>query len=156
RYNVRIDDVNRLINTAVGGDPVGTLYEGERRFDIVAKFDRSYLRSPEAVGRLPVHTADGVPGPLAHVAKVGVIDGQTLIARQNGRRRLTVRCDIVGRDQGGFVAEAQQRFDETIKKPDGYEVKWLGMFENLERARWHFLILIPVTIAVIYGLLWVT
>jgi cobalt-zinc-cadmium resistance protein CzcA len=156
RYNVRIEDVNRLIDIALGGEPVGTLYEGERRFDIVAKFDRGFLSSPEAVGRLPVHTSDGTPVPLAQVARIEVVDGQTLIARENGQRRMTVRCDIVGRDQGGFVAEAQERFDGAVTVPPGYRVSWLGMFENLERARTHFLILIPVTIAVIYGLLWVT
>jgi cobalt-zinc-cadmium resistance protein CzcA len=156
RYNVRIEDVNRLINVALGGEPVGTLYEGEKRFDIVAKFDRGYLSSPQAVGRLPVHTSDGTPVPLSQVATITVVDGQTLIARENSRRRLTVRCDIVGRDQGGFVAEARQRFEEAVQVPAGYNVEWLGMYANLARARQHFLILIPVTIAVIYGLLWVT
>jgi cobalt-zinc-cadmium resistance protein CzcA len=156
RYNVRIEDVNRLINVALGGEPVGTLYEGERRFDIVAKFDRAYLSSPQAVGRLPVHTSDGTPVPLAQVATIDVVDGQTLIARENSRRRMTVRCDIVGRDQGGFVAEAQERFEGGVTVPQGYNVNWLGMYANLARARQHFLILIPVTIAVIYGLLWVT
>src|SRR5262249_36335132 len=122
----------------------------------VAKFDRSYLSSPQAVGRLPVHTTDGTPIPLSQVAKIEVVDGQTLIARENSRRRLTVRCDIVGRDQGGFVAEAKDRFQETITVPKRYHVSWLGMYANLERARIHFLILIPITIAVLYGLLWVT
>jgi cobalt-zinc-cadmium resistance protein CzcA len=156
RYNVRIDDVNRLIDTALGGQPIGALYEGERRFDIVAKFDRAFSRSPQAIGRLPVHTADGIPVPLAEVAKIDLVDGQTIIARENSMRRMTVRCDIVGRDQGGFVADAQDRFDEKIKLPDGYHVSWLGMFENLARARAHFLVLIPITIFLIYVLLWVT
>ncbi len=156
RYNVRIEDVTRLINTAVGGEPVGTLYEGERRFGIVAKFDREYLRSPQAIGRLPVHTAEGIPIPLSQVAKIELVDGQTLIARENSRRRLTVRCDIVDRDQGGFVAEAQSLFEKEISVPNGYRVSWLGMFENLDRARKHFLVLIPVTVALIYVLLWVT
>jgi heavy metal efflux system protein len=156
RYNVRIEDVTRLIDTAVGGEPVGTLYEGERRFDIVTKFDRDYLRSPQAIGRLPVHTTEGVPIPLSQVATIELVDGQTLIARENSRRRMTVRCDIVGRDQGGFVAEAQQLFEKEMSVPNGYRVSWLGMFENLERARKHFLILVPVTIAVIYILLWIT
>src|SRR5262249_26937059 len=156
RYNVRIEDVTRLINTAVGGEPIGTLYEGERRFDIVAKFGREYLCSPQAIGRLPVHTADGIPIPLAQVAKIEVVDGQTIIARGEGSRRLTVRCDIVNRDQGGFVAEAQRLFAQEIALPSGYRVSWLGMFENLARARQHFLVLIPVTIALIYVLLLVT
>src|SRR5262249_24238566 len=114
RYNVRIEDVTKLINTALGGEPVGTLFENERRFGIVAKFDRRYLSSPSAVGRLPVYTADGVPVPLAQVAKIDVVDGQTIIARERSQRRLTVRCDIVGRDQGGFVQEAQELFEKEI------------------------------------------
>jgi cobalt-zinc-cadmium resistance protein CzcA len=158
RYNVRIEDVTRLINTALGGEPIGTLYEGERRFDIVAKFPRSLLNSVSAIGRLPVHNADGVPVPLDQVARIEVVDGQTLIARENGRRRVTVRSDIVGRDQGGFVSEAMERFKEQIKPkmPEGYKEEWLGMFANLDRARKHFAVLIPITIALIYILLWVT
>ena len=158
RYNVQIDDVNKLINTALGGDPVGTLYEGDRRFDIVVKLDRSAVASPQAIGRLPVHTAEGLPVPLAQVAKIDVVDGQTMIARESSRRRLTVRCDIAGRDEGGFVADAQRRFDAEIRStlPDGYRVEWLGMFENLERARKHFQLLIPTTVALIFLLLWAT
>src|SRR5207253_3097353 len=110
RYNIRIEDVTTLINTALGGQAVGTLYEGERRFDIVVRIDRSVVNSPQAVERLPVHTADGVPVPLAQVSQISVVDGQTIIARESGRRRLTVRCDIVGRDQGSFVKAAQARF----------------------------------------------
>jgi cobalt-zinc-cadmium resistance protein CzcA len=150
RYNVRIEDVMKLVNMAIGGEPVSTLYEGERRFDIVARLDRQSRKSPQAIGRLPVYTGDGVPIPLAQVATIAVRDGQTLIARGDGRRRMTVRCDIVGRDQGGFVKEAQDRFDREVTLPPGYRVEWLGMFENLARAFKHFLILIPTTIGIIF------
>ena len=158
RHNVRVEDVTKLINTALGGEPVGTLYEGERRFDIVARIDRRAANSPAAIGRLPVYTADGVAVPLAAVARIELADGQTIIARENGRRRLTVRCDIVGRDQGGFVRDAQAKFDADIrpKLPAGYRVGWLGMFENLQRARTHFVYVLPVTVAVIFALLLVT
>lgn len=156
RYNVKIEDVTKLINMALGGEPVGTLYDKERRFDITVKFDRKFVNSPEAIGRLPVYNADGIAIPLAQVAKIDVVDGQTIIARENGRRRLTVRCDIVGRDQGGFVREARQLFAEEITVPEGVSLAWLGMFENLERAQRHFLIVIPVTVALIYALLFVT
>ncbi len=153
RYNVRIEDVNKLINMAIGGEAVGNLYEAERKFDIVARLDKQSKESTAAIGRLPVFTADGIPVPLSQVARIEIIDGQTLIARENSRRRITVRCDIVGRDQGGFVKEAQQRFDEKIKLPEGYRVGWLGMFENLERAYKHFLLLIPLTIGLIFVML---
>src|SRR5262249_54353711 len=84
---------------------------------------------------------------------IEVVDGQTLIARGDGKRRMTVRCDIVGRDQGSFVKEATERFEEQIKLPPGYRVSWLGMFENLDRASKHFMVLIPTTIGIIFVVL---
>jgi cobalt-zinc-cadmium resistance protein CzcA len=153
RYNVRIEDVTHLIDTAIGGAPIGTLFEGERRFDIVSRFAPEYLRSPQAIGRLPVYNPDGIPIPLSQVAWIKIVDGQTLIARADGRRHLTVRSDIIGRDQGSFVADAQRLFEQEMKIPPGYHVTWLGMFENLERAGKHFKLLVPATIVIIYLLL---
>jgi cobalt-zinc-cadmium resistance protein CzcA len=158
RYGVKIDDVNTLVNVALGGDPVANLYQGERVFDIVVKFDRSRLDSAQAVRRLPVFRADGTSVPLETVADIRVVDGQTMIAREGSRKRITVRCDIVGRDQGGFVAEAQERFEAEIRPhlPEGYRVSWIGMFENLARARQHFELVGPVTVALLVGMLVVT
>jgi cobalt-zinc-cadmium resistance protein CzcA len=158
RHNVRIEDVTELINVALGGQSIGTVYEGERRFDIAVKVDREVINSPLAVGRLPVHSLDGLPVPLNQVAHIELVDGQTIIARESNRRRITVRCDIVGRDQGGFVREAQRRFDAEIGPdlPAGYRVAWLGMFENLDRARRHFAFLLPITALLILSLLVVT
>ncbi len=149
-YNVRIEDVMKLVNMAIGGQSISTLYDEERRFDIVARLDREARKSPESVGQLFVYSAGGVPVTLSQVATIEVRDGQTMIARSDGRRRMTVRCDIVGRDQGSFVKEAQQRFQREINVPAGYRVKWLGMFENLDRAYKHFMILIPTTIGIIF------
>jgi cobalt-zinc-cadmium resistance protein CzcA len=158
RMNVRIEDVTKLINTALGGEPIGTLFEGERRFDIAVKLDRRVLTSPAAVGRLMVYTTDGQPVPLDSVARIEVADGQTIIAREGGRRRITVRCDIVGRDQGGFVDEAKERFREELASdvPTGTKVAWIGMFENLERARNHFIYVLPITVGLVFALLLVT
>ncbi|AKU93139.1 efflux RND transporter permease subunit [Vulgatibacter incomptus] len=149
RYGVKVAELTRMIDVAIGGEPLGVLYEGDRRFDITARFDRSALVSPEAIGQLPVHTESGGTVPLAQVATIEVVDGQTIVARENGQRRLTVRTDIVGRDQGSFVAEAKRRFEKEVELPAGYRVAWLGMFENLARAQRHFLLLIPATIGVI-------
>lgn len=158
RHNVRMEDVAKVINTALGGEPVAALYEGERRFRIVTKVDRASVPSPRAVGRLPVYTADGQAVPLGAVARIEAADGPTLIARENGRRRVTVRCDVVGRDQGGFVRDAQARFDAEVGPavPPGYRVGWLGMYANLQRARAHFLYVLPVTVGLIFGLLLMT
>ncbi len=155
-YQLAVDTVNDVINTAVGGLPVSQLYEGERRFDIVVKYAPKQIATPEQIGLLPVFNDQGEAVPLAQVADIRVIDGQTLIARANSKRRLTVRCDIRDRSQGEFVAEAQKKFDKDIKLPEGYSVEWLGMFENLDRAQSHFALLIPMTIGVIFLLLMVT
>ena len=151
RYNVKIEDVTKLINTALGGDPLGQVYEGDRRFDIVAKFNRLSMNSAAAVGRLPIYNADGTMIPLSQIATIEVVDGQTLIARENGKRRITVRSDIVGRDQQGFVQDAQRKFN--IEIPRGYRVNWIGMFDNLQHAKQHFLVLIPITVVLLFGLL---
>jgi cobalt-zinc-cadmium resistance protein CzcA len=158
RYNTHVDDVNRLINIALGGEPIGVLYEGERRFDITARFDRRLLTSPQSIGQLPVFSQAGLPIPLDQVAKFDLADGQTFIARESGRRRITVRCDIVGRDQGGFVAEAKRDFVAKISQAEigDTRVRWIGMFENLERASKHFGVVIPITMVIIYVLLVIT
>lgn len=152
-YDVQIDDVNQLINTALGGQPIGTLYEGERSFDIVARFDRDLITSREAIERLPVYANNGVPIPLSQVARFQLVDGQTIIARDSGRRRLTVRCDIAGRDQGSFVNDAQAHFAREVQVPEAVRVRWLGMFENLARAQRHFLLMIPVAVGLVFALL---
>ncbi|MBI2824390.1 MAG: efflux RND transporter permease subunit [Planctomycetia bacterium] len=156
RYGVHIDEVNTLINVALGGEGIGTFFDQERRFDIVARFGREFLTSTESIGRLPVFNESGQPIPLAQVANFSLKDGQTFIAREGGRRRITVRSDIVGRDQGSFVAEAQRLFAKEMTVPDGYRVRWIGMFENLERASRHFLVVIPITVGIIYVLLLMT
>lgn len=154
--NIRIEDVSTIINRAIGAQPIGTLFEGERRFDIVAKFSKDKLTSPEAIGRIPAFTEDGRSVALGQVATITIQDGQTIIARQDGRRRLTVRCDIFGRDQGSFVKDAQNRFRENIAVPEGVSIAWLGMFENLTRAQQHFAFVMPITVVLIYVLLYFT
>ncbi|MFO1021680.1 MAG: CusA/CzcA family heavy metal efflux RND transporter [Planctomycetales bacterium] len=154
RYDVKIESVSQLVNVELGGEPVGTMFEGARRFDIVARFDREFLHSQEAIERLPVHSAlSSVPIPLSQVARFSVDDGQTVIARESPHRRITVRCDITGRDQGGFVEEAKEKFKGDVTIPATVRVRWIGMFENLERAAAHFRLLIPVSIGLIYILL---
>jgi cobalt-zinc-cadmium resistance protein CzcA len=158
RHGVSIEEVARLIDIALGGSPVGTLYEDDRSFDVVVKLDPAAVESPQAIGRLLLHNAEGQPVPLAQVARIEIVDGQTLISRENGRRLITARGDIVGRDSGGFVREAQQKFEAQMRSaiPPGYRVEWMGMFENLDRAFNHFRLLIPAAVALIFLLLWAT
>lgn len=154
-HQLSADAVNDVISTAVGGLPVSQLYEGERRFDIVVRYAKQFVGTPQAIGMMPVFNELGEAIPLAQVARIQVVDGQTIIARADNKRHLTVRTDIRGRSQGDFVSEAKKLFKREVRLPPGYSVEWLGMFENLDRARRHFSLLIPLTLAIIFIVLFV-
>ncbi len=153
RYGINIADINRLLELAIGGKPVSVLYEGERRFNIVVRYPRQLRSSVEDIASMLVLTPGGQRVPLSQVADVQLVEGQTIIARQDGRRQVSVRTNIRGRDQGGFVAEAQHRVQGAIKLPPGYSIVWGGQFENLERARNRLMVVIPVTLAIIFCIL---
>jgi cobalt-zinc-cadmium resistance protein CzcA len=155
RYGINVADVQDVIDMAMGGSPITSVFEGDRRFDVVARFVPTARADPTAVGNVLVPTRDGGRVPLSTLADIRVVDGATIIARRDNERQITVRTNIRGRDQGSFVAEAQTRFDDTVKLPAGYRVVWGGQFENLERARQRLAVILPITIAVIFALLFV-
>ena len=153
RYGLNVEDVQELIELAIGGRPVSTMFEGERRFDITARFVPEARADATALGNILVHTPDGGRVPLSQLSKIEVVDGASIIARRENRRQIAVRTNIRGRDQGGFVKEAQERFASAIQLPPGYRVEWGGQFENLERARRRLAFILPVTVAIIFALL---
>ena len=156
RYGINVADVQDVIDLALGGDPITAVFEGDRRFDVVVRFAPEARADPTAIGNILIPTRDGGRVPLSELADIRTVDGQTIIARRENERQITVRTNIRGRDQGGFVADAQDRFDQTIKLPAGYRVDWGGQFENLERARQRLSVIIPITIGLIFALLFVT
>ena len=153
RYGINVRDVQDVVELAIGGRPVSTLFEGERRFDIAVRFLPAARTDPTAIGNILVPTRDGGRIPLSQLASLQVVNGATIIARRENRRQLSVRTNIRGRDQGSFVAEAQARFNAAVKLPKGYLVEWGGQFENLERARKRLQVILPITIFIIYALL---
>jgi cobalt-zinc-cadmium resistance protein CzcA len=153
RYGINVSDVQDVIELAVGGRAVSGIYEGEKRFDVTARYMPEARVDPAAIGRILIPTKEGGRVPLAQLAEINVANGASIIARRENQRQITVRTNIRGRDQGGFVDEAQRRFDEEIKLPAGYQVTWGGMFENLERARRRLAFILPVTLALIFALL---
>ena len=156
RYGINVGDVQDMIDLALGGSPITSLFEGERRFDVVARFTSEARADPSAIGGLLVPTPDGGRIPLSQLADIQMVDGPTIILHRDNERAITVRTNIRGRDQGGFVAEAQARFADAVKLPAGYQVTWGGQFENLDRARRHLTTIIPATIALIFTLLFLT
>ncbi len=156
RYALNVGDVQDVIDLALGGSPITGVFEGDRRFDVVARFAPEARKDPATIGGLLIPTRDGGWVPLSQLADIRVVDGATIIARRENQRQITVRTNIRGRDQGGFVAEAQARVARAVPLPPGYRVVWSGMFENFERARERLTIIIPITIGIIFALLFIT
>ncbi|HVN48086.1 MAG TPA: CusA/CzcA family heavy metal efflux RND transporter [Bacteroidota bacterium] len=156
RFGVNVADIQKMIEAAIGGRTVGKLYDGERRFDIVVRYSPEYRGSLEAVKNMTVASPTGGRIPLFELASIQLIDGPTIIQREDGKRQVSVRTNIRDRDQGSFVAEAQQKVNAAITIPKGYDITWGGQFENLSRAAKRLALVIPATIGLIviilYGL----
>ncbi|MBO0797336.1 MAG: efflux RND transporter permease subunit [Blastocatellia bacterium] len=153
RHGINVSDVQDVIELAIGGRAVSSVFEGEKRFDLTARYVPEARVDAAAIGNILIATREGGRVPLSQLAEISIVDGATIIARRENQRQITIRTNIRGRDQGGFVAEAQRRFANEIKLPDGYQVTWGGMFENLERARRKLMVILPITIAIIFALL---
>lgn len=153
RYGINVRDVEDVIEMAIGGRAAGTMFEGERRFDITVRYVPEARTDITAIGNVMVPTHEGGRVPLSQLAEVKVVNGASIIARRENQRQITVRMNIRGRDQGSFVSEAQQRFNSTIQVPAGYSVTWGGQFENLQRAKGRLTVILPITIAIIFVLL---
>ena len=153
RHGLNVADVQSLLESAIGGRDVTTLYEGERRYSVVVRFPESYRGSPEAIGATLLTTAAGAQVPLSSLAKIELVDGPAQISREGGKRRVVVGANVEGRDLAGFVAEVEQRLDKEVKLPEGYYFKFGGQFENMERAMGTLQVIVPLTIVAIFFLL---
>ena len=156
RYGINVSDVQDVINLAIGGSPITSVFEGDRHFDVVARFVPEARADPGTIGNLLIPVRDGARVPLSQLADIRVVDGPTIVARRENERQITVRTNSRGRDQGGFVAEAQARLASEVSLPPGYRFAWGGQFENFERARQRLAIIIPVTIGIIFVFLFIT
>ncbi|HLP16535.1 MAG TPA: CusA/CzcA family heavy metal efflux RND transporter [Bacteroidota bacterium] len=153
RFGINVSDIQRMIEAAIGGKVVGKLYEGNKRFDIVVRYSPEYRSSIEAVKRLQVVSPSGAHVALSELATIRLIDGPTIIQREMGKRQVSVRTNIRGRDQGSFAAEAQAKINQAVTLPQGYSIDWGGQFENLQRASRRLAVVIPLTMVIIFLLL---
>lgn len=153
RYGINVRDVQDVIELAIGGQVATTVFEGERRFDLTVRYIPEARKDMSAIGLILIPTREGGRVPLSQLAEIKVVSGASIIARRENKRQITVRTNIRGRDQGGFVADAQARFEKSIKLPPGYSVAWGGQFENLTRAKARLTFILPITIAIIFVLL---
>lgn len=162
RYGLAVADVNSLVTEALSGASVSSFFDGDKRFDIVLRVAPSQRNSIDAIGNLQLPLPDTKVGngpatvALAEVARVEVREGASRIVREAGSRAVIVKVNLLGRDQGSFVAEAQASVAEAVKLPDGYELGWGGQFENSQRAVARLSVIIPLTALLIFSLLFWT
>jgi cobalt-zinc-cadmium resistance protein CzcA len=153
RLGLNASDVLDAVEMAIGGKRATEIYEGERRFAAVVRLPEALRDSIAEIRRLTLTSPRGAIVPLESLAKVEVVDGPAQINRETAKRRVVVGINVKGRDLGGFVAELQQKVDAQVKLPEGYYLEWGGQFQNLQRALGHLMIIVPVTIAAIFFLL---
>ena len=153
RYGINVEDVQRVIQTAVGGEEAGQIFEGIRRFDIVVRYMPESRRSLETIGHILISAPDGVKVPLDELARIEDIVGPRQITRENNQRFITVQTNVRGRDIGSFVEEAQKAIDASVKLPPGYLVSWGGQFELQQEANKRLSFVVPITLLIVFLLL---
>jgi len=154
RYGLNADDVLSVVRTGIGNEPVSSLIDGVRRFDITARLDDNSRSSVQAIKRIPLKTATGAIVPLASVADVSVAEGYSFVRREQLQRYAVIQMDVRGRDVDGFVQDANNLIEEEIELPAGYWIEWGGAFENQQRAMARLAVIVPLTIFFIFVLLY--
>jgi len=158
RYGLNVGDVQDTIATAVGGRQAGTLFEGDRRFAILVRLPEGTRQDLDAIRRLPIALPKGAAAsqvtfiPLSEVADFSIAPGPNQVSREDGKRRIVVSANVRGRDLGSFVSEAQETM-QKVALPAGYWLAWGGQFENLQSATQRLQIVIPVSLALVFVLL---
>ncbi len=165
RHGLNVADVNELIETAIGGKEITNVFEGERRFSLILRFPPEYRDTIDSIRDLLLRPSGGPLGasnenvsggaliPLHAVADIRVVDGPAQVSREFAKRRVVVGANIYERDLGGFVEEIQERVAAEVELPTGYYFEWGGQFENMERAMGTLSVIVPITIAAIFFLL---
>jgi cobalt-zinc-cadmium resistance protein CzcA len=154
RLGISVAAVRSLIETAIGGRVVTTVPEGDRRTDVVVRLPREFTADVDNLRDLPLATPTGERVMLREVADFELVEGPAQISREDGMRRLVVELNVVGRDIGGFVAEARQRLTEEVELPTGFYVTWGGQFEQQQRAMARLRLMVPVALVFIFILLY--
>ncbi|MFZ2086978.1 MAG: CusA/CzcA family heavy metal efflux RND transporter [Desulfobaccales bacterium] len=156
RYGLNVADVQEVIETAIGGKAATEIIEGQVRVEVVVRFPEERRNSAEAIGNILVATPEGGSVPLSELAEITLAEGPVQVSRDNARRRLVVEFNIKGRDTGSVVADGQRLLSSRLSLPPGYYTTWGGIFENQERAMQRLLLIVPVTLVLIYLLLFMT
>ncbi|MBN7796461.1 efflux RND transporter permease subunit [Parahaliea mediterranea] len=153
RYGLSLDDLQDMVAAGIGGEEAGLIYEGDRRFRLMVRLPEAVRRDIDNLAFLPVPLAGGEYVPLSEIAELKLEPAPAQVSRENGKRRVVVTANVRERDLGSFVTEAQGRIADTVTLPPGYWLDFGGTFEQMASASRRLLIVVPVTLAIIIGLL---
>lgn len=153
RYGINVNDVNNTIKIAMAGSTVNLFYEESRRFDVTLRLDKPYRDAVDDLADLPITLPAGGTLPLGSIAEIAVRQGAARVGREAGGRLVAVKANLLGRDQGSFVDEAMAKVNAQVKLPPGYSMTWGGQFENQQRAIKRLKIIVPLSILMIFILL---
>ena len=153
RYGLSQADIQRIIATVIGGEPVAETIQGRERYPVVVRYPRGMRDSPQALANLPIIAPGGVQLTLGQVADIGYSDGPPMLRSDNARLTNYVYVDVVDRDLGSVVRDLQKAVAEQVPMPAGYAVGWSGQYEYLKRASERLRIVVPATLLIIFGLI---
>lgn len=156
RVGVSIDDIQEMIKVALGGEPVGQIIEGDKRFALTVKLPDSIRNDVEAIKSILIETPEGGGVPLSSLAHIDDAPAPAQISREMGKRRVVVQMNVRGSDIGTFVAAAQKAIKEKVKLKEGYYITWGGQFENLQKASARLMLVVPLALSLIFLLLFST
>ena len=154
RYGMNADQVLTVVRMGIGNEPVSTLIDGVKRFDITVRLDEEAKMSVDAIRNIPLRSPEGAIVPLHQVAEVSVKEGYSFIRREQLQRYAVIQMDVRGRDVDSFVQAAEAAIEANVKMPPGYWIEWGGAFENQQRALTRLAIIVPLTIFFIFVLLY--
>ena len=156
RYNVQAEDINKVIRAALAGQEVGTLIEGNRRFEIVVRLPEERRTDIDAMKGLPLRTEDGGLIILGQVVNIKIVEQVGIIARENTQRRVGILVNVRGRDTAGFVEEGTRKIRAQVKFPEGYYFEFGGQFENLVQAKKRLRVVVPLALGLIFVLIFMS
>ncbi|MCZ2173289.1 MAG: CusA/CzcA family heavy metal efflux RND transporter [Burkholderiales bacterium] len=154
RFGINADEILEVVQAGIGGKAVSTLLDGVRRFDIQVRLDPAFRDSLQAISDIPLRTQTGALVPLSRVATVEMDEGYTFVRREQLSRYAVLQLDVKGRDVDSFVKEADAKIRSQVKLPEGYWIEWGGAFENQQRAMARLAVIVPLTIGLIFILLY--
>ena len=153
QYNLSIADINKVVNTAFAGQSTGLIFEEEKRFDVIVRLDNQERKNLEDIQNLLIPTPNGNQVPLMQLAEIAIKNGTNQIQREDAKRRIVVGFNVSGRDVQSIVSELQAKVSSQIKFPTGYFVTYGGAFENLQKAKNRLMVAVPVSLLLIFILL---